>query len=234
MEMGYSRVIAKLLNSSSGNSYSPSMGRTSGRKADLIQAAQRAMAEHGTAVRLNQIAEHAGVTSSAVLYHYPDIEELLVDANRAGMERFYDQRMQAISGLSDPVEKLVTTIALGVPRGSDDEEVRLLCSLGGEAARNTIYALLLTSLYDRQVGMFQAILELGVSSGDFRLSQPSLVVSRNLVALEDAYGYRIMAKHPTLDYATAVELILDYARLATDNPLPIPSRVSRLPRPVQP
>ena len=209
------------------------MGRTSGRKADLIQAAQRAMAEHGTAVRLNQIAEHAGVTSSAVLYHYPDIEELLVDANRAGMERFYDQRMQAISGLSDPVEKLVTTIALGVPRGSDDEEVRLLCSLGGEAARNTIYALLLTSLYDRQVGMFQAILELGVSSGDFRLSQPSLVVSRNLVALEDAYGYRIMAKHPTLDYATAVELILDYARLATDNPLPIPSRVSRLPRPVQ-
>ena len=210
------------------------MGRTSGRKADLIQAAQRAMAEHGTAVRLNQIAEHAGVTSSAVLYHYPDIEELLVDANRAGMERFYDQRMQAISGLSDPVEKLVTTIALGVPRGSDDEEVRLLCSLGGEAARNTIYALLLTSLYDRQVGMFQAILELGVSSGDFRLSQPSLVVSRNLVALEDAYGYRIMAKHPTLDYATAVELILDYARLATDNPLPIPSRVSRLPRPVQP
>lgn len=206
------------------------MGRTSGRKADLIEAAQRAMAAHGTAVRLNQIAEHAGVTSSAVLYHYPNIEELLVDANRAGMERFYDQRMQAISGLSDPVEKLVTTIALGVPRSADDEEVRLLCSLGGEAARNTIYALLLTSLYDRQVGMFQGILDLGVGSGDFRLAQDSLVVARNLVALEDAYGYRIMAKHPTLDYASAVELILDYARMATNNPLPIPSRITRLPR----
>lgn len=207
------------------------MGRTSGRKADLIQAAQKAMAEHGTAVRLNQIAEHAGVTSSAVLYHYPNISELLVDANRAGMERFYDERMQAISGLSDPVEKLVTTIALGVPRTADDEEVRLLCSLGGEAARNTIYALLLTSLYDRQVGMFQGILDLGVGSGDFRLTQESQVIARNLVALEDAYGYRIMAKHPTLDYASAVELILDYARLATDNPLPIPSRIARLPRP---
>jgi AcrR family transcriptional regulator len=189
------------------------------------------MAEHGTAVRLNQIAERAGVTSSAVLYHYPNIEELLVDANRAGMERFYDQRMQAISGLTDPVEKLVTTIALGVPRSSDDEEVRLLCSLSGEAARNTIYAVLLTSLYDRQVGMFQGILELGVGSGDFRLSQDSQVIARNLVALEDAYGYRIMAKHPTLDYATAVELILDYARMATDDPLPAPSRITRLSRP---
>jgi hypothetical protein len=36
------------------------MGRTSGRKAVLIEAAQRAMSEHGTAVRLNQIAEQAG------------------------------------------------------------------------------------------------------------------------------------------------------------------------------
>lgn len=207
------------------------MGRTSRRKEDFIHAAQRAMAQHGAAVRLNQIAEQAGVTSSAVLYHYPNIEELLVDANRAGMERFYDQRMQAISGLTDPVEKLVTTIALGVPRSSDDEEVRLLCSLGGEAARNTIYAVLLTSLYDRQVGMFQGILELGVGSGDFRLTQDSQVIARNLVALEDAYGYRIMAKHPTLDYATAVDLILDYARMATDNALPVPSRITRLSRP---
>ena len=207
------------------------MGRTSGRKAVLIEAAQRAMAEHGTAVRLNQIAEQAGVTSSAVLYHYPNISELLVDANRAGMERFYDQRMQAITGLTDPVEKLVTTIALGVPRSCDDEEVRLLCSLGGEAARNTVYAVLLTSLYDRQVDMFQAILESGVISGDFRLQQDPQVIARNLVALEDAYGYRIMAKHPSLDYATAIALILDYARLATDNALPFPSRITRMSQP---
>ena len=207
------------------------MARSSARKAVLIEAAQRAMAEHGTAVRLNQIAEAAGVTSSAVLYHYPNVEELLIDANRAGMERFYDQRMQAISGVADPVEKLVTTIALGVPRSSDDEEVRLLCSLGGEAARNALYAVLLTSLFDRQVGMYQGILELGEAIGAFHLTQPSQVVARNLVALEDAYGYRIMAKHPTLDYASAVALILDYARLATDHPLPAPSRITRLSRP---
>lgn len=195
------------------------MGRTSGRKAELIEAAQRAIAVHGTAVRLNQIAEQAGVSSSAVLYHYPEIEDLLVDANRAGMERFYDERLRAISGVADPVERLVTTIALGVPRSADDEDVRLLCALGGEAARNTMYAVLLTSLFDRQVGMYQSILDLGVSTGAFTLQQSSLVIARNLVALEDAYGYRIMAKHPTLDFEGAVELILDYARLATGNPL---------------
>lgn len=195
------------------------MSKRGERKADLLVAAQRAIAEHGTSVRLNQIATMAGITPSAVLYHYPEIEELLVEANRAGMERFYNQRMEAIAGIPDPAERLRVTITLGVPEDPDDEEVRLLCALGGEAARNTVYALLLTSLYDRQVAMYASILELGRATGAFDLRDREWTIARNLVALEDAYGYRIMAKHPTLDYPTAVELILDYARLATGHPL---------------
>jgi AcrR family transcriptional regulator len=195
------------------------VARSRERKADIIAAAQRAMAEYGAGVQLNQIASQAGLTSSAVLYHYPNIEDLLVDANRAGMERFYTERMERISSITDPVERLILTIGLGVPRDARDEEVRLLCALGGEAARNTVYAVLLTALYDRQVTMYQGILDLGVQTGDFRLAQDSLTIARNLVALEDAYGYRIVARHPTLDYDAAVSHILDYARLATDNPL---------------
>jgi len=196
------------------------VARRSERKADLIVAAQRAIAQHGTGVRLNQIADMAGVTSGAILYHYPEIEDLLVEANRAGMERFYNQRLDAIAQVADPAERLRLLIELGVPPGPDDEEVRLLCALGGEAARNTVYALLLTSLYDRQVGMYSSILELGAALGVFTLQQPTQTIARNLVALEDAYGYRIMAEHPTLDYAAAVELILDYARMATGHELP--------------
>jgi AcrR family transcriptional regulator len=197
------------------------MARVSARKADLLVAAQRAMAEHGSAVRLNQIASQAGVTPSAVLYHYPDIGELLVEANRAGMERFYDERMSTIAHIPDPADRLIRTIRLGVPRSEADEGVRLLCALGGEAARNTTYAILLTSLYDRQVGMYHGILQSGANSGAFTLTHSANSIARNLVALEDAYGYRIMAKHPTLEYATAVELILDYARVATGHPLEV-------------
>lgn len=195
------------------------MSRRSHRKADLIVAAQRAIAQHGTSVRLNQIADIAGVTSGAVLYHYPEVKDLLVEANRAGMDRFYNARLEAINGLMDPAERLRVTISLGVPRDSDDEDVRLLCSLGGEASRNTVYAALLTGLYDRQVGMYSSILEIGAATGVFELRQPAQTIARTLVALEDAYGYRIMAKHPTIGYAEAVELILDCARMATGHPL---------------
>lgn len=192
------------------------------RKADLVDAAWRAMLEHGaTSVRLNQVAEQAGLTSGAIIYHYPDLQELLLDAHRAGMERFYEQRLRAVEGIASPARKLVVTIMSGLPTDSDDPDVRLLCELGGAAARNSVYALLLTSLYDRQVSLYQVILEAGAAQGVFALQDDSLAIGRNLVALEDAYGYRIMARHGAIDREAAAGLILDYARIATGHRLPV-------------
>lgn len=189
------------------------------RRADLMAAARRAMVEHGANVRLNQVAEEAGLTSGAVLYHYPDLQELLIDANRAGMERFYDNRLRALEGISDPAERLVVTIRSGLPDDFEDADVRLLCELGGAAARHTVYGALLTALYDRQVALYQVILEAGAATGVFDLADTSLAISRNLVALEDAYGYRMMARHPSIDHDVSTELILGYARIATGHPL---------------
>ncbi|MEV7807606.1 TetR family transcriptional regulator [Microbispora sp. NPDC088329] len=190
------------------------------RRLDLIEAAHRAMLLHGAeGVHLNQIAEEAGLTSGAVLYHYPDLRDLLIEAQHAGMERFYERRVKKISGISDPADKLIVTIRSGLPDGPDDAGVRLLCELGGAAGRNRVYAALLTTLFDRQVSMYQTILETGAAHGVFTLAQDSETIARNLVALEDAYGYRIVARHHSIDSDRAVELILDYARLATGNPL---------------
>ncbi len=192
------------------------------RRENLLAAAQKAVAEHGADVRLKHVAEVAGLTSSAILYHFPDIQTLLVEANRAGMERFYDLRLKAISGSMPPDRKLVVTIASGLPRDCEDEAVRLLCELGGAAGRYPRYAAMLTSLYDRQVAMYQVILEDGAASGVFSLAQTSQTLARNIVALEDAYGYRMVARHASIDRPVAVQLILDYARLATGHPLDRP------------
>lgn len=197
------------------------------RREDLIEAARRAMVEHGTdRVLLNQVAEQAGLTSGAVLYHYPDLRDLLLEAHHAGMERFYELRVRKIADIDDPVRKLVVTIRSGLPTDAEDADVRLLCELGGAAGRNRVYAALLTTLYDRQVAMYQTILELGAARGAFRLAADSQTIARNLVALEDAYGYRIVARHPTLRAPDAVELILSYARLVTANPLKVPETPS--------
>ncbi len=190
------------------------------RRLKLLHAAQRAVMKHGADVQLKQVAAEAGLTSGAVLYHFPDVQTLLVEANRAGMERFYDERLRAIEGIAEQDRRLVLTIESGLPVDSDDPAVKLLCELGGAAARYPSYAVLLTALYDRQVAMYQVILESGAAQGTFTLASPSLTVARNIVALEDAYGYRMVARHPSIDAEAATELILDYARVATGHPLP--------------
>lgn len=122
----------------------------------------------------------------------------------------------------DPVLRLIALARTGLPRDADDTDVRLLSELGGSAGRNPTAAALLTTLFDRQVEMYQRVLETGQQVGVFTLAQDSLAIARTLVALEDAYGYRIVARHPTLDNATATELILEYARLATGHDLTSP------------
>lgn len=191
------------------------------RRSQLVAAAQRAIAAHGPdGARLNRVAKEAGLTSGAVLYYYPDIDELMFEANRAGMERFYEGRVRMLEELpNDPVTRLLALAKSGLPSGPGDTEVRLLCELGGSAGRNPLMASLLTTLYDRQVGMYQVVLEQGAARGVFTLTQPSLVVARNLVALEDAYGYRIIARHPAIDHDAALELIVAFARLATGHAL---------------
>lgn len=197
------------------------------RRDALVGAAQRAMLEHGADTKLRHVAEAAGLTSGAVLYHFPDVSALLLEANRAGMERFYDERVAALATIDDPAERLVVTVRTGLPVDGQDAAVRLLCELGGAAGRQPVYGALLTTLYDRQVAMYQMILEAGVARGIFTLTQPSLTIARNLVALEDAYGYRIVAGHPSIDQDVAAGLILDYARVATGHPLSLAEGTTR-------
>lgn len=189
------------------------------RRAQLVDAARRAVALHGVDVRLKDVAALAEVTPAAVLYHFPDVTALLLEANHAGMERFHTERMRAIEQIDDPAERLVVTVEHGLPADAEDEAVRLMCELGGSAGRHPSHAAMLTALYDRQVAMYRFVLESGAANGDFRLSGGSLSIARNIVALEDAYGYRIVARHGSIDYDTAVELVLDFARTATGHPL---------------
>lgn len=191
------------------------------RRSEIVAAAQRTIAQHGPdGARLNRVAEEAGLTSGAVLYYYPDIDELVMEANRAGMERFYEDRVRMLESLDDdPVLRLTRLIDSGLPSDSSDAEVRLLCELGGSAGRNPVMATLLTALYDRQVGMYQVVLEQGAARGVFVLTASSLAIARNLVALEDAYGYRMIARHPTIDHEGARTLIVEYARQSTGHAL---------------
>lgn len=193
--------------------------RSRERREALQEAARRAVLAHGADVKLIHVANHAGVTSGAVLYHYPDFDELLVEAHRSGVQRFHSARLAAIEGVADPVAALRVLVPLGLPSGSDDLDVRLLVELSAAAGRDGRIADLLNDLFDREVAMYESVLVSGEEQGLFRLGVPAETLARTIVSLEDAYGQVIVAKHPVIERDAAVELILDVVRLGTGHPL---------------
>ncbi|MGO1435138.1 MAG: TetR/AcrR family transcriptional regulator [Canibacter sp.] len=183
-----------------------------GRRSEIRHATQRVIARFGPdGARLNRIAKEAQVSSGTVLYYYPNVDDLILEAVHLGIDRFDSERRKLIAEIPDAPSRLESLIRHGLPKNSHDIDVRMFNQLGGSAGENTFAAVLLTSLYDRQVALYQLVLEQGITAGDFTTSHDTLSLARNIVALEDAYGYRIIARHGSIDVQAAADLILDYA-----------------------
>jgi AcrR family transcriptional regulator len=191
------------------------------RREQLTKAAERAIARHGVAaVRVEHVALEAGVSPNTVRYYYDNVDELLQDAHRKSIERFYTKRLSQARGIQDPVERLATTIDSGVASGPDDLETRLLWEGTQLAAGTELFSVLMTRLYKQQELLYENILELGVAAGAFSLKADLHTVAQTIVALEDICGVRMMHNDPTFGHAEGKRLVLAYARLVTGLDLP--------------
>jgi AcrR family transcriptional regulator len=189
------------------------------RRRQLVAAAERAVLKRGLGgVRLRDVADEAGLTSGAVLYYY-ELEDLLRETHNRAIERFCRLREEAVDRIDDPRGKLVACLRGGLPSGPDDALVRLLYEFEGAALRSRAYGALNSAYFERQVGIYHAILVTGEALGAFSLAAPARVIARNLVALEDGYGFYVVLTDSDIDAATAERLILTYAETATGSRL---------------
>lgn len=167
--------------------------RQTERKADLVQAALDAVSERGLrTLSLADVADQAGLTRGAILYYYEDLDALLVEAHRAGIERYCDRRDRIVDGIDDPGEALAAAIREGLPSGPDDALMRLLYEFDVLAGSSSLHDELVRQMYLRQLATYRRVLAGGAASGAF---QPSLSVddlAMTLVALEDAYALHIV------------------------------------------
>jgi len=202
--------------------------RQDGRRRELVAAAQRAIVRFGAdGALLQRIAAEAGLAPQTVSYYYPDISALVTDAVRQAMDRFYTERAAAVEAFQGSTpQRLRLLIEHGLPTGVDDDDVRMLCELGGAAARMPSVAALLSTLFDREVSLYVVLLERGSSEGVFALRMQAEQAAQNLVSLEDAYGYRVMGGHPSITPGRATDLVVAMAEVIVGCPLPAISRDS--------
>jgi AcrR family transcriptional regulator len=161
-------------------------------------------------VRVKDIAERVGITPSSVLYYYPRIDELMIEVSREAMERYAERRSRRVRRLA---------IHLGVPMGPDDDESRLLYELDAFVGSSPAFRVLSSSFFDRQVLLYQHILESGAAAGAFELAGPADSLARGLVAMEDGLGLQVVIGHPGLDNAEAERILLRHAGAATGTDL---------------
>lgn len=180
-----------------------------------MQAARRVIVEQGlAAVRIRDVADAAGMAPGSVTYYYPELGTLFDTVYEDAVERFCSERWRAVEPIADPSERLVVMIRSGLPSGPDDELAALLYEFAPHARHRRLEAVLRASLYTRQTELYRSVLENGVARGVFELTASATSVACNLVALEDAYGYHVVAGS-AISLEQAERLIRSYASTAT-------------------
>ena len=186
------------------------------RRQQLVSATIELIAERGIeALTLGAIADRVGVSHRLVAYYYPDLESLVHEAHEAAAQRYYWARLRALDEAAGPEQRLLQLIGSGLPRQQDRQLSQVLNELSVSASRSQVHARLVGELFEREVSLYLSVFQEGEAGGAFRLSQPALTVARNLVALEDAYGFHLLAKTSPVDAATALSALAGYARTAT-------------------
>jgi DNA-binding transcriptional regulator YbjK len=186
------------------------------RRQQLVQATIDLIADHGIeALTHAAIADRVGISHRLVAYYYAQLDSLVIEAHQAAAERYYWARLRALDGSATPEQRMVQLIRSGFPGQRDRRLSQVLNELSVSASRSEVHARLMTDLFDREVSLYLSVLSDGAASEAFRLSEPALTVARNLVALEDAYGFHLLAKDSSVTAAAALDALVGYARTVT-------------------
>jgi hypothetical protein len=73
------------------------------------------------------------------------------------------------------------------------------------------FRVLSSSFFDRQVALYQQVLDAGAAGGAFALAASAEGLARGLVAMEDGLGLQVVVGHPGLDSAEAERILVAHA-----------------------
>lgn len=175
----------------------PGAAREHNRRLQIIEAAWTLIAERGYhAVRVAHIAQACGTSNATVHYHFPTLNDLLVEALRHSVKQAFDRQVAGLHTVADPHERLLRLIELQLP-GSD--RLRLEWSVWLQvwtaAALDPAMRDLHADSYRRWHETIARTLSEGRQSGvfgDFDVEE----MTRRLTALIDGMGIQVMTGMP--------------------------------------
>lgn len=189
------------------------------RRAELVAVTSRLLVERGAAgARLTDIAEAAHVTPATISYYYPDLAELYVESHSTVTSEYVTRRTQKVRARAGAREQLVECIRLGIPvkgQPSYDATVLLLelTALGSRTPAITAAANVFEAA---ELQLYDEVLRLGVTEGNFDLRFSTAEVARLLLAVEDGVAYPVVDGR--MRSSDALDLSIRNAALLTRDP----------------
>jgi AcrR family transcriptional regulator len=91
--------------------------------ARILDAVDEVVVEHGSAIRLADVARKLGVTRQTVYRYFPNADALLIASAMRAVDGFIDQLVRHVRGLNDPVAAVVESVSFGVENLSGDPQL---------------------------------------------------------------------------------------------------------------
>ncbi|BBX54299.1 TetR/AcrR family transcriptional regulator [Mycolicibacterium poriferae] len=102
----------------------------------ILDAVDDEVAQHGSGIRLADVARRLGVTRQTVYRYFPNADALLIASAMRAVNGFIDQVIERANGLNDPVAAIVESVSFGVENLAGDPQLEALLTrrTEGEAA----------------------------------------------------------------------------------------------------
>ncbi|OBK18577.1 TetR/AcrR family transcriptional regulator [Mycobacterium asiaticum] len=94
--------------------------------ARILDAVDEVVAEHGSAIRLADVARKLGVTRQTVYRYFPNADTLLIASSMRAVNGFIDQVVEHTKGLNDPVTAIVESVSFGIENLAGDPQLESL------------------------------------------------------------------------------------------------------------
>uniref|UniRef100_A0A5Q5CDE7 Transcriptional regulator, TetR family n=1 Tax=Mycobacterium sp. (strain JLS) TaxID=164757 RepID=A0A5Q5CDE7_MYCSJ len=92
----------------------------------ILDAVDDVVAEHGSAIRLADVARKLGVTRQTVYRYFPNADALLMASAMRAVDGFIDQVVDYVSGVNDPVTAIVESVSFGIEILAGDPQLENL------------------------------------------------------------------------------------------------------------
>lgn len=192
------------------------------RRRQFAAAARRAITRKGSFnVSVRDVAQEAGVSPGAILYHYEDFDAVLLAAWEQAVDRFARERQYILEHCEDAGERLATAIHQSIPSSADDDAYLMYAAIGHYRSNAALRALA-RGFTHGEIGLYQTILEAGAAGGAFEPAERSLSIARTLASMSHGLGIWIVHDDPQVDAAEGERLMRAYAERSVGAALPEP------------